>query len=421
MNTEIIFFWLLAGIYSLIILLELRAHYIQDNQNRDILERPNFFLWFLSRQYYMSGLQAMDRKKYKKALLQFKRALQFDPHYGPAYLEMGKSLFFLGKLQSSQGMIEKAVKLEEENAKNHLNLGIVLSAQGNYQEAIIHLDRSCSIDKHDFDIYLYRGACLFELRKINMSVESFIKSLHLVSNYQMFTTMIERFVRVFDSVLYKAIINFLEKLDVKYDDITVNDNFERSFNGVYTDDRDITFSPVEKCAILMLSFPAKDCASIMQKFPSVFIKKLAEIMAGMSDVKLNEKKLVLGEFLETIDWREIIKTESEEAKKYYNLGKSFMERTNLDLAITQFKKALRIDPNYIEARKDLGYAFAKRGQLNDAISEWEKAIASGVKDAELHKKLGDAYAKQGNLSQASYEWKKASAVERSNGSVISDQ
>ncbi|MEQ8171810.1 MAG: tetratricopeptide repeat protein [Candidatus Eremiobacterota bacterium] len=421
MNTEIIFFWLLAGIYSLIILLELRANYIQDNQNRDILERPNFFLWFLSRQYYMSGLQAMDRKKYKKALLQFKRALQFDPHYGPAYLEMGKSLFFIGKLQSSQGMIEKAVKLEEENAKNHLNLGIVLSAQGNYQEAIIHLDRACSIDKYDFDIYLYRGACLFELRKINMSVESFIKSLHLVSNYQMFTTMVERFVRVFDSVLYKAIINFLEKLDVKYDDITVNDNFERSFNGVYTDDRDITFSPVEKCAILMLSFPAKDCASIMQKFPSVFIKKLAEIMAGLSDVKLNEKKLVLGEFLEIIDWREIIKTESEEAKKYYNLGKSFMERTNLDLAITQFKKALRIDPNYIEARKDLGYAFAKSGQLNDAISEWEKAIASGVKDSELHKKLGDAYAKQGNLSKASYEWKKASAVERSNGSVISDQ
>lgn len=421
MSTEIIFFWLLAGIYCLIILLELRDHYIQDNKNRDILEKPNFFLWFLSRHYYFSGLQAMERKKYKKALLQLKRSLQFDPYYGSAYLELGKSLFFIGKLQSSHGMIEKAVKLEQENPKTHLNLGIVLAAQGNYQEAIIHLEKAYSIDKNDFEISLYRGACLFELRKINMSVESFVNGLHLVSNYQMFTTIVERFVRVFDSVLYKSIINFLEKLDIKYEDITLNDNFERSFNGVYTDDKEITFSSIEKCAILMISLPAKDCASIMQKFPSIFIKKLAEIMASLSDVKLKEKKLVLCEFLEAIDWRQIIKTESEEAKKYYNLGKSFMERTNLDLAITQFKKALRIDPNYLEARKDLGYAFAKSGQVNEAISEWEKAIASGIKDAELHKKLGDAYAKQGNLNQASCEWKKAAAVERSNGSVISDQ
>jgi len=338
--------------------------------------------------------------------------LQFDPDYGPAYLELGRSLFNIGKIQSAQIMFEKSVKLSGEDPKTHLNLGLALVSQGNFQEAINHFEHAYSIDKNDFDILLSRGSCFFDLRKINLAVENYIIAIEMILDNRMFTTVIDRFTTTFESILYKAVTNYLEKQGIKYDELF--DNVEKKY--IY-DYKEVKFSPIEKIALLMICFPAKDCAGLMQRFPSVFIKKLAEIMTGLSDIKLMEKKNIFKEFLMMVEWNQIIKIESEEARKYYNLGRSFMERSNMELAIAQFKKALRIDPNYIETRKELGFAFAKSGQIDAAIIEWERVIALGLRDVDLHKKLGDAYAKQGKLLHASNEWKKANALERSNGEV----
>jgi len=414
---ETFLFWGLVFIYISLNLYEFHEQYTLSIGEREPHKKPGYLFWFLSQHYYLSGRKAMEKKNYKKAVLQFKRSLHFDRYWGHSYLELGKAFSSIGKIQSSLAMVEKALEFLPENAEVHFNMGLVLFKQGKFQDALSFFDKACSMDGKNLQTVLYKGASLFELRQIEASVECYINSLEEKSECQDFTVFIESFFEIFECIIHKGISNFFDSLDIKYEDLSYSDKFDRSFEGIYCNKREGEFTSIEKAAILMLSFPASHCAGLMQKFSPVFIKKLADVMATLSDIALYEKKIVMKEFLTRTDWKHIISLEANEARRFYNLGKSFLERDNLDLAINQFKRTLRIEPNYVAARKDLGLALARSGNIEDAILEWERGISLGGRDPELHKILGDAYAKQGKLLMASSEWKKASAMDHSNDEV----
>jgi Flp pilus assembly protein TadD len=40
----------------------------------------------------------------------------------------------------------------------------------------------------------------------------------------------------------------------------------------------------------------------------------------------------------------------------------------------QIQKALKINPNYVEAHSDLGNALFQRGQLDEAITQFQEAL-----------------------------------------------
>ena len=46
-----------------------------------------------------------------------------------------------------------------------------------------------------------------------------------------------------------------------------------------------------------------------------------------------------------------------------------------DEAIVQYKMALEIQPNCVEAHNNLGLALGKRGQLDEAIAQFQRALA----------------------------------------------
>ena len=103
--------------------------------------------------------------------------------------------------------------------------------------------------------------------------------------------------------IYKSMIGFFESFDIKYENVSYSDQFERSFEGIYCSDRKPEFTPVEKGAVLLMCLPAEECTALMQKFSSVFIKKIVEIISGLSELELVYKKETVKEFLEIIDWK----------------------------------------------------------------------------------------------------------------------
>lgn len=407
------FLWSLIIMYSSVIFLELYDKYKCELKFINY-KRPNFIFWFLSRYYYDMGLKNMESKKYNKSIVFFKRALKFDVNYDVAYLQLGKIFFHLGKIQSARNMLDQALKLNGRNSEIYLYLGSVMVSQGKFEDGINFLEQSYSLDRNNISVILQKGACLFGLRKIHLSAECYVKAIELANDNKEFSNVIDDFVKIFDCLLYKGITNFFEKIGIRYENFSINDNSQVVSMNNYNLQG---FNPIERAVSLMLCLPMNECNVLIDRFPKVFSKKLTDIMIAMTELKLADKKKVFCQFLELTDWSKILTHEVEEGKRYYNLGRSFMEKNNLELAICHFKKALKIDGNYIDARKELGFAFAKSGLINEAVLEWEKVIASGVKDPELHKKIGDAYAKMGMLMQASNQWRRALVLERSNGEV----
>ncbi|WP_214175835.1 tetratricopeptide repeat protein [Geomobilimonas luticola] len=73
-----------------------------------------------------------------------------------------------------------------------------------------------------------------------------------------------------------------------------------------------------------------------------------------------------------------------------NLGIAHADAWNLDAAIGEFRKALRINPNYAEAHYNLGIALAMKGELDMAIREFREALRIHPGDAKANYNLGVA-------------------------------
>jgi serine/threonine-protein kinase len=73
---------------------------------------------------------------------------------------------------------------------------------------------------------------------------------------------------------------------------------------------------------------------------------------------------------------------------------------NLDEAIAEYRKAIRLQPDYAEAHFNLGNALRDKGKLNEAIEHYRQAICLKNDYAEAHCNLGNALAKKGQFRQA---------------------
>ena len=74
------------------------------------------------------------------------------------------------------------------------------------------------------------------------------------------------------------------------------------------------------------------------------------------------------------------------------LGSLLLDRTQVNEAIAQFKKALMLRPDDPETHNNLGAAFARKGQTDDAIRQYQETLRLEPDYARAHNNLGAALA-----------------------------
>lgn len=83
------------------------------------------------------------------------------------------------------------------------------------------------------------------------------------------------------------------------------------------------------------------------------------------------------------------------AEEHYKRGKELYEKAQrlpfcerrFDEAVLEFRKALRLDPDLIEAHMGLGNAFSQMGLLDEAMLEYREVIRLEQYNADAHLKL----------------------------------
>lgn len=117
---------------------------------------------------------------------------------------------------------------------------------------------------------------------------------------------------------------------------------------------------------------------------------------NLGDILMQKGKLeeALGQFQTALR----IKPDYVEAR--YNIGVDFGKMGKLDEAMTNYQKALEIEPDYAEAQNNLGNALGEKGRLDEAIVHYEKALKIKPDYAEAHNNLGDALRRQGKVNDA---------------------
>jgi len=102
---------------------------------------------------------------------------------------------------------------------------------------------------------------------------------------------------------------------------------------------------------------------------------------------------------------EIVQKYPKEKEAHFELASYYRGRNKLELAISEFNKALALDPNYGYALNVIAYIYADLGQYDKAIDYLKRYAESSPGDANPIDSMAEIYFRMGNLDEAVAKYK----------------
>jgi len=103
-----------------------------------------------------------------------------------------------------------------------------------------------------------------------------------------------------------------------------------------------------------------------------------------------------------------------------NLGIIFLERGQLDDAISKLRAAIDLRPENGPAHDNLAKALLKKGQVAEAMVHYRKFLEIEPENVEARNTLGTALIQQGHVKEAIDQWQDALALQPDNGNAASN-
>ncbi len=91
------------------------------------------------------------------------------------------------------------------------------------------------------------------------------------------------------------------------------------------------------------------------------------------------------------DFNKALKLNPADADAYHNRGRAYGEQSQYDLAISDYTNALRINPRHGDAYFNRGLAYHAKGQYDRAISDYTNALGINPRDAGTYYARGYTY------------------------------
>ena len=97
---------------------------------------------------------------------------------------------------------------------------------------------------------------------------------------------------------------------------------------------------------------------------------------------------------------------------YFNLARIFEREGNIDDAIREYRRALDIDRDYVDAHNNLGRLYLQQGKNDLAIEEFTEATRLQPRVALYQRNLGVAYVQAGETQKARMSFQRVLELER---------
>ncbi len=97
----------------------------------------------------------------------------------------------------------------------------------------------------------------------------------------------------------------------------------------------------------------------------------------------------------------------ESSVAYNNRGNCWAEKEEFDKAITDYNKAIELDPKFALAYNNRGLIWDDKGDFDKAIADFNKAIELNPKDARFYSNRGVTWRKKGEFDKATADYDKA--------------
>ncbi len=106
-------------------------------------------------------------------------------------------------------------------------------------------------------------------------------------------------------------------------------------------------------------------------------------------------------------WEHTLAVSGDTDVAHNNLGMALLKKGQLDEAMTQFRQALKANPNYNSAHDNLGVALVKKERLDEAIDQFQQSLKINPDDDLAHNDLGMALVQKEQLDEAIAQYQQA--------------
>ena len=143
--------------------------------------------------------------------------------------------------------------------------------------------------------------------------------------------------------------------------------------------------------------------------PAAEFYRLFDLALGLAD---------RGQFDAAIsEWNKALAIDPESFKAENNLGIALLRSGRVAEAVAHFEKSVAIQPAYPQAHFNFGNALSVAGQADRALAEWQKAVELYPGFADARAALGLALASRGRTEEAIAQWRKAVEIQPELGPV----
>lgn len=122
--------------------------------------------------------------QYNQALAQYKRAMDIDPNYYPAYYNLGLAYMQVEKYDLAAETFKKAVSLEPKSGVAFLNLGVSYNKTGKYEEALKYLQQAYKFNSGSVEVLYQIGFALEKTGRIEEAIYQYKSATGFDPNFK---------------------------------------------------------------------------------------------------------------------------------------------------------------------------------------------------------------------------------------------
>jgi tetratricopeptide (TPR) repeat protein len=133
--------------------------------------------------YFYQGVTLQQQANLKEAEISFRKALELDPNYAEARVNLGLVLNQQGKLDPAINEFRQAIRINPKLAPAHFNLGVALQAQGEIKAAIASYKEAIRINPDYAEANYNLGIALKNQGKEKEAIASYKEAIRINPNY----------------------------------------------------------------------------------------------------------------------------------------------------------------------------------------------------------------------------------------------
>lgn len=129
--------------------------------------------------HLVRGRQLADQGRVDEAIAEYQKALDADPQFADAHVNLLSAYGSLGDLDRAQEHYEKAVALGADQPELYYNYGSLQASLGNFREAVSWFDKALEGDPGLADALVNAGYCLERTGQRRAAVARFAEALRI--------------------------------------------------------------------------------------------------------------------------------------------------------------------------------------------------------------------------------------------------